>query len=207
MVATNSEFPDRQHPEAPFNMMRVGMPPPFRRRRKGRGWEGVNPEPICMDAMRIRARRLRNNATDAERRLWQHLRLRQLEGHRFRRQVPISGYIVDFACPEAKLIIELDGGQHLEHAAYDERRTQSLRGLGYRVLRYWNDEVLLRTDDVLEDILRALGRARTDGKVKSTPPRSSPSPAAKGRRHGNSNSNSNSNSTSNSNSNSEAGES
>ena len=88
------------------------------------------------------------------------------------------------------MIIELDGGQHLEHAAYDERCTQSLRGLGYRVLRYWNDEVLLRTDDVLEDILRALGRARTDGKVKSTPPRSSPSPAAKGRRHGNSNSNS-----------------
>ena len=109
-----------------------------------------------MDKLRKRARILRNSATDAERRLWQHLRLRQLGGFKFRRQVPLHGYVVDFLCVELKLVVELDGGQHADQTAYDEIRTGVLQGAGYRVLRYWNDDALLRTSDVLEDILREL---------------------------------------------------
>ena len=110
-----------------------------------------------MDTLRRRARQLRNSATDAERRLWQYLRLKQLGGFKFRRQVPIAGYIADFLCCEAKLIVELDGGQHSEREDYDRRRTLVLQAVGYRVVRYWNDDVLLRTSLVLEDILRHLG--------------------------------------------------
>ena len=109
-----------------------------------------------MDKLRKRARALRNTPTDAEGRLWQQLRRRQLSGFRFRRQMPLAGYIADFVCLEVKLIVELDGGQHLEQVAYDQRRTEVLQGLGFRVLRYWNDEVLLQMPSVLEDILRAL---------------------------------------------------
>ena len=109
-----------------------------------------------MDTLRNRARILRNSATDAERRIWQHLRLKQLGGFKFRRQVPLHGYVVDFLCVQLKLVIELDGGQHADQTAYDEIRTGVLQGAGYRVLRYWNDDALLRTSDVLEDILREL---------------------------------------------------
>ena len=70
----------------------------------------------------VRARRLRNESTDAERPLWQHLRRKQLDGFRFRRQVSIAGYIADFVCLEARLIVELDGGQHQDQVAYDARR-------------------------------------------------------------------------------------
>ncbi|RZA37474.1 MAG: DUF559 domain-containing protein [Lysobacteraceae bacterium] len=113
-----------------------------------------------MDSLRLRARRLRNFATDAERCLWQHLRLKQLGGYKFRRQVPVAGYIADFLCPELRLVVELDGGQHSERASYDGRRTAVLESAGYRVMRYWNDDVLLRTSDVLEDILRKLGEVQ-----------------------------------------------
>ena len=121
-----------------------------------------------MDTLRKRARTLRNSATDAERRLWQPLRLRQLGGFRFRRQVPLHGYIVDFLCVELKLVVELDGGQHVEQAAYDEIRTGVLQGAGYCVLRYWNDDVLLRTSEVLEDVLRTIEviQERSNTKIK-----------------------------------------
>ena len=119
-----------------------------------------------MDRMRLRARELRNDATDAERHLWRFLKLRQLAGLRFRRQVPVGACIADFVCPQLKLIVELDGGQHVEQADADAARTRDLECLGYRVLRYWNDDVLLRTEDVLDDILRH---------AKSTPPQPSPS--------------------------------
>jgi very-short-patch-repair endonuclease len=109
-----------------------------------------------MDALRRKARNLRNSATDAERCLWQHLRLKQLGGFKFKRQVPIAGFIADFMCCELKLMVELDGGQHLEQSDYDKRRSSVLEKHGYRVLRYWNDDVLLRTELVLEDILRNL---------------------------------------------------
>ncbi|KZC33959.1 MULTISPECIES: endonuclease domain-containing protein [Rhodanobacter] len=104
----------------------------------------------------IRARQLRNDSTDAERCLWYFLRSEQLAGHKFRRQYPLAGYIVDFVCVPARLVIELDGGQHLDALAYDQRRTEALQREGYRVLRFWNDDVLLRTQDVLAEIFRVL---------------------------------------------------
>ena len=104
----------------------------------------------------IRARRLRNASTDAERRLWHFLRRQQLAGHKFRRQYPLAGYIVDFVCVPARLVVELDGGQHLDALAYDERRTAILEREGYRVLRFWNDDVLLHAEDVLAEVFRVL---------------------------------------------------
>jgi len=127
-----------------------------------------------MDTLRHRARKLRNSATDAERRLWQHLRLKQLDGLKFRRQVPVAGYIADFLCHELKLIVELDGGQHIEQSAYDKQRTLALEAKGHRVLRYWNDDVLLQTSYVLEDILRVSKLMQSNRKIKGTPPQSSP---------------------------------
>ncbi len=101
------------------------------------------------------ARALRNEPTDCERKLWQFLRLRQLGGLRFRRQVPIGRYIADFACVEAKLIVELDGGQHQDNE-HDLRRDTELVGQGFRVLRFWNNQVLQETEAVLEEILWVL---------------------------------------------------
>lgn len=103
-----------------------------------------------------RARKLRNSTTDAEQLLWQHLRRRQLGGYRFRRQVPIRGYIADFVCIEAKLVIELDGGQHQEQLKQDRYRDAWIRGEGYRVLRFWNNIVFNETTSVLESILSHL---------------------------------------------------
>lgn len=99
------------------------------------------------------ARRLRASLTDAELRLWSRLRRRQLDEFRFRRQHPIGRYVVDFFCPEAKLIIEVDGGQHAEESSV---RADWLRDRGYRLLRFWNNDVLGNTDGVVEEILRAL---------------------------------------------------
>lgn len=105
---------------------------------------------------RARARSLRETPTDAESLLWYHLRDRRLADHKFRRQRPIGPYFADFACLEAKLIVELDGGQHVDAATYDESRTRFMEAQGYRVLRFWNNEVLTQTDAVRERILRAL---------------------------------------------------
>jgi very-short-patch-repair endonuclease len=100
---------------------------------------------------------MRKNPTDAERRLWRHLSGKKL-GVRFRRQHPMGAqYIADFICLEKKLIIELDGSQHAEQKKiYDEKRTQFLDKEGYRVLRFWNNEVLAETQNVCEMILQAL---------------------------------------------------
>ncbi len=107
----------------------------------------------------MRARQLRRDQTDAERKLWSRLRAAQL-GVKFRRQHPVAGYYADFCCVECQLIVELDGGRHVERQAYDEQRTADLQAAGFRVLRFWNDDALLRTDDVLEAIVRALGEER-----------------------------------------------
>ena len=112
-------------------------------------------------------RRLRQRMTDAERLLWRRLRLRQLSGWKFRRQSPYENYILDFVCLEAKLIVEVDGGQHAEHAIDDAARDASLRSVGFRVLRFWNNQVMQETDAVVEVILSELAR---------TPPPSWPSP-------------------------------
>ena len=103
-----------------------------------------------------RARRLRKQSTDAEKALWRLLRNRQLGGHKFRRQAPLGRYIVDFLCFERKLVVEIDGGQHQVRAAADRERTKWLESQGYRVIRFWNNEVLVETDAVREAILAAL---------------------------------------------------
>jgi very-short-patch-repair endonuclease len=101
------------------------------------------------------ARELRTNMTDAEKRLWWLVRNRQLDGHKFRRQHPIGVFVADFVCVERRLIIELDGGQHAG-SADDARRTAWLEDHGWRVIRFWNNDVLTGTEDVLEMILQAL---------------------------------------------------
>ncbi|MBI4737310.1 MAG: endonuclease domain-containing protein [candidate division NC10 bacterium] len=103
-----------------------------------------------------RARRLRRDQTEAERRLWARLRARQVHGAKFRRQHPIGGYIADFCCPECGVVVEVDGGQHAAQVEADSRRTAFLAERGYRVLRFWDNEVLAQIDAVLERIAEAV---------------------------------------------------
>ena len=109
------------------------------------------------------ARQLRKDSSDAERRLWAHLRRHALEGLKFRRQHPFGPYILDFYCPSAKLVIEVDGSQHYEPGASqrDEARTKYLESRGLRVIRFNNVEALLQTEAVFDVILSALGEHRT----------------------------------------------
>jgi very-short-patch-repair endonuclease len=110
------------------------------------------------------ARNLRQNLTAAECLLWSRLRRRQVSGLKFRRQHMIGSYICDFACAEARVIIELDGSQHLDQAPYDANRDRFLRLKGYRVLRFWNGNVLSQTESVMETIAAALHRQEMDGR-------------------------------------------
>jgi very-short-patch-repair endonuclease len=103
-----------------------------------------------------RARRLRREQTEAETKLWSRLRAKGLEQFRFRRQFAIGNFIADFACPEAGLVIELDGGHHLDQAARDNWRTELIEQRGFRVIRFWDNEVLTGIDDVIEKIAAAL---------------------------------------------------
>ncbi|AOE84374.1 endonuclease domain-containing protein [Pseudomonas sp. TCU-HL1] len=104
------------------------------------------------------AKRLRAEQTDAEQWLWRHLRAKRLLGLKFRRQKPIGHFIVDFICQERMLIVEVDGGQHLESST-DEKRDAWLASRGFRILRFWNHEVLLETEAVLETIRLAAEEA------------------------------------------------
>jgi very-short-patch-repair endonuclease len=101
-------------------------------------------------------RTLRKEQTDAERLIWSHLRRRQVGGFKFRRQHQLGLYICDFASLDGRVIVELDGSQHLEQSAYDERRDHFLRSAGYRVLRFWNGDVMTRPADVVDTIYEAL---------------------------------------------------
>jgi very-short-patch-repair endonuclease len=105
-----------------------------------------------------RARQLRKNQTNAERRLWQHLRLLKHEGFHFRRQTPIDHLIVDFACFSARLVIEVDGGQHNMDAGLrdDAVRDAHLRRQGFDILRFWNNDVLSNSEGVIHEIRTAL---------------------------------------------------
>ena len=105
---------------------------------------------------KINARRLRRTQTDAEAKLWARLRARQISGGKFRRQHQIGPYVADFCCVEHGLIIEIDGGQHAEQMQSDQRRTAVLKLHGFRVLRFWNNEVLANIEAVLEQIYQAL---------------------------------------------------
>ena len=113
-----------------------------------------------------RARDLRKHPTEAEHRLWRRLQRRQIADAKFRRQQPLGPYIVDFVCLEHRLIVEIDGGQHAGQATADERRTLWLEQRGFRVLRFWNNEVLAHTDDVAQAIFNFI---RSQGVIASTP--------------------------------------
>ena len=108
-----------------------------------------------MDYRHRFAKDLRTHMTDAERLLWQHLRAHRLYGQKFRRQQPIGPYIVDFVHLGARLVIEADGGQHNGDAA-DQERDGWLKAEGYRVMRFWNNDILQSTDAVLEEIFKAV---------------------------------------------------
>ena len=121
---------------------------PFRGKRVGE-------RELDKSELRLHAKTLRKQSTDSEQRLWYYLRASRL-GFKFKRQVPIGRYIVDFVCIEKRLIIELDGGQHLDNQSYDMARTAWLNTHGFKVLRFWNNEVLQDTASVIEVILRTL---------------------------------------------------
>ncbi len=130
----------------------AGFPPALRPRKSGASacgndglWVSFG---LCKQA-------LRKNMTDAEKRLWRNLRNRQLESHKFYRQYPTPPYYADFLCRDKKLVVEADGGQHNDNPD-DEKRTAFLEAQGFKVIRYWNNEILKNTEGVLEDILAVL---------------------------------------------------
>ena len=118
-----------------------------------------------MDAL-TKARQLRRNQTDAEKRLWQLLRNRQLSGYKFRRQHPIGPYIADFVCLESMVIVELDGGQHMDQQAYDERRSAYLSRHGFCVVRFWNNDVLKNLEGVIHSLTLTLSQREREYKNK-----------------------------------------
>ncbi len=110
------------------------------------------------DWQRMAARRLRREMTDAERKLWQALRAKRFRGVGFRRQAPLGPYIADFVCHALKMVIEVDGGQH-SGSDHDERRDAWMKREGYKVLRFWNNEVLVNLEGVLDRIGREIATA------------------------------------------------
>ena len=115
-----------------------------------------------------KGRQLRKDSTDAERRMWALLRNRQFADRKFRRQVPIGPYVIDFVCLENRLIVELDGGHHMTREGYDSERTKWLTCQGFRVIRFWNNQVLNEPVSVQEALLGELEMVR--------PPSPQPSP-------------------------------
>jgi len=114
---------------------------------------------------RERAREMRREATAGERKLWSHLRRKSIGGVRFRRQHPLFGFIADFCCAEARIVVELDGDSHAARADYDRWRTRELNRRGYRVVRFLNQEVIENIEGVIEKIWE---------EIQAPPPRSSP---------------------------------
>jgi adenine-specific DNA-methyltransferase len=119
---------------------------------------------LVIGATNPHARRLRRDATDVEAKLWHNVRNRRLGGYKFRRQATVSYYVVDFLCVQARLIVELDGGQH--SAATDRKRTHALARLGFRVSRFWNNEVNENLEGVLQRILEECLAAPSRFRVK-----------------------------------------
>ncbi len=124
-----------------------------------------------------RARELRGASTDAERLLWKHIRNRQLEGLKFRRQVPLLGFYADFYCESANLVVELDGGQHAVQSGWDSNRMDVLQAAGIHVLRFWNNEVLENIDGVLSEIVRV---AKASSSPEAITPHPVPLPMGEG---------------------------
>jgi very-short-patch-repair endonuclease len=117
-----------------------------------------------------RARKLRRDDTNAEAQLWNALRARRLGGWKWKRQVPFGPFILDFFCPDAALVVELDGGQHTDQAAYDARRTAYLERHGLRVIRFWNSAVLTNRTGVCDSILDACGGEHPEFEAPQPPP-------------------------------------
>ena len=111
--------------------------------------------------LRKYARALRHNQTDAERKFWEQVRNRRLAGLKFNRQHPIGSYIADFVCIEKRLIVELDGAQHMKQESYDAERETFLSTKGYRVLRFWNVDVLTNMEGVIATVLLGLNGGNT----------------------------------------------
>jgi very-short-patch-repair endonuclease len=109
-----------------------------------------------------RAKQLHRNMSPAEEKLWKHLRAHRMGDVHFRNQHAIGNYIVDFCAPRRKLIIELDGSQHLDQKEYDEERTKYLELRGYKVLRFWNNDIMNNIDDVLKAIWNVLSEEKRD---------------------------------------------
>ncbi len=117
------------------------------------------------------ARNLRRSSTEAEKRVWAHVRNRQLYGLKFKRQAPVCGFIADFLCESAKLIVEVDGGQHALNAEQDLDRTKVLESAGFHVVRFWNNDVMSNIEGVLSEIAKTAGVA---------PPHPNPLPPGEG---------------------------
>ncbi|EEE44223.2 Uncharacterized protein SADFL11_1510 [Roseibium alexandrii DFL-11] len=132
-----------------------GMPVPF--------GDQVMPHRDIPNKNRRNAKALRSNMTEAEKRLWRAIRAHRLEGISFRRQLPIAGYIVDFAAPQQRLIVELDGSQHgdQQYIEQDRQRDEALANAGWTVLRFWNVDVLQDLDAVCRKILTVCGKEGT----------------------------------------------
>jgi len=106
--------------------------------------------------LKQRSRELRKNLTDAEQKIWHKLRNKQIHGNKFRRQFILGNYIVDFICLDKRLIIEVNGGQHMENVNYDSQRDEWLKKQNFKVLRFWNNQVLNEIDSILEVIVNNL---------------------------------------------------
>lgn len=125
--------------------------------------------------LKERARQLRRDQTDAEKKLWSRLRARQLAGFKFRRQFVIGPFIADFCCFEQRLIVELDGGQHADQIGADQKRSDFLLARGYRILRFWDNEVIENIDGVLQRIADEVDKPNP--KLEPSP---FPSPSGRG---------------------------
>ena len=143
MVLSHSEWVNTDSPSL-FNAI-ILFPLPLDGGGLGWGWSG-------MDKMTSLSKSLRKRPTEAEALLWKRLRAKQIEGLKFRRQEPIDKYIVDFICLQTRIIVEVDGGQHALEKDRDAERDRYLRKQGFRILRFWNNEVLQNIDGVLEVI-------------------------------------------------------
>ena len=176
--------------EARRRIATTSITPPLRGSRQDKGasppssrWGVINRQ-YSQQTLQY-ANALRQNQTNAEGLLWHYLRNKQMDGHKFRRQQPIGPYIVDFACLPRKLIVELDGGQHASQQAYDEKRDTFLKDKGFRILRFWNNEVFENCFGVLESIYNALhhhpplegGSKDASLSGRGSPPPHQPSPA------------------------------